>query len=156
MAYHHRRADPIRRLTPAIAALLLLFGCAGGAGTPPGAPAAPATATLRFVLLVSRHGVRAPLGSNAAIARFAAQPWPDWGVPAGNLTAHGGDAAQVMGAYYGSFYRRMGLISADCPVPKAYLYADSDQRTIVTGERIAQGMNNSCAPVVNHPPARAA
>ena len=57
-----------------------------------------------------------------------------------------------MGAYYASFYRRMGLLSADCPVQNAYLYADSDQRTIVTGQRIAQGMNSSCAPVVNHLP----
>lgn len=57
-----------------------------------------------------------------------------------------------MGAYYAFLYRRMGLLSADCPLQKAYLYTDSDQRTIVTGERIAQGMNSSCAPIVNHLP----
>jgi 4-phytase/acid phosphatase len=96
--------------------------------------------------------VRAPLGSNAEIAQFAAQSWPTWGVPAGFLTAHGGDAAQLMGEYYGSFYRRMGLLSADCPVQNVYLYSDSDERTIVTGERLAQGINSSCAPALHHLP----
>lgn len=99
------------RLTVATAAILLLFGCAGGAGTPPSTSTTlttPAASTLRFVLLVSRHGVRAPLGSNARIAEFAAQTWPTWSVQAGFLTPHGGDAVQLMGAYYASFYRRMG------------------------------------------------
>jgi 4-phytase/acid phosphatase len=57
-----------------------------------------------------------------------------------------------MGAYYASFYRRMGLLSTDCPVQNAYLYSDSDQRTIVTGERLAQGIDSSCAPTVHHLP----
>jgi len=143
----------MRFICGAFAAFLLLAACSGGgAGIPPGPSPAP-NATLRFVLLVSRHGVRSPLRPNSTIARFAAQAWPDWEVPPGNLTPHGAAAVQLMGQYYGAFYRGVGLLNATCPLQDVYLYSDSDERTVVTGQSIAQGLAGACAvPNLHHLP----
>ena len=41
------------------------------------------SATLRYALIVSRHGVRSPTWGTAQLNEYSAQPWPDWGVGTG-------------------------------------------------------------------------
>src|ERR1700677_1625323 len=44
---------------------------------------------LKFVVMVSRHGVRSPTGKPGQLNQYSAQPWPTWSVPPGYLTEHG-------------------------------------------------------------------
>ena len=84
--------------------------------------AAPASAQLLPIppgwqieraVLLSRHGVRAPLESNEEMNRFAATPWPAWQVPPGFLTPHGAELMRLMGRYYRVLYGGRGLIQAE-------------------------------------------
>lgn len=42
---------------------------------------------LRFVVIVSRHGVRSPTGKLDQLNQYSRQPWPTWSVPPGYLTS---------------------------------------------------------------------
>jgi hypothetical protein len=44
---------------------------------------------LAYVVILSRHGVRSPIATNEALKQYAAEPWPNWRVPPGELTEHG-------------------------------------------------------------------
>ena len=52
------------------------------------APIAPEE-KLRFVVIVTRHGVRSPTGKIDQLNQYSSQPWPTWTVPPGYLTEHG-------------------------------------------------------------------
>jgi 4-phytase/acid phosphatase len=116
-------------------ALLLLVAIAAPAQTPAKKPAhkpaAPA-AELKFVLIVSRHGIRPPLQPNSTLNQFSAQPWPEWEVPLGELTPHGVQAIEQMGQYLRLRYVEDGLFPpGGCPTPAdLYLYSDTDHRNI--------------------------
>src|SRR5436309_2565545 len=101
---------------------------------------------LEKVVLLSRHGVRAPTMSNDKLAEFTTRPWPTWPVPPGNLTPRGKHLATLMGAYYGALFRARGLLTADrCPSSdEIHLQADLDQRTILTGEALLDGLFPGC------------
>ena len=50
----------------------------------------PGGYTLQQVVIVSRHGIRAPLANNgSALAQATAKPWPTWNVAGGELTDRG-------------------------------------------------------------------
>lgn len=100
---------------------------------------------LRFVIM-SRHGVRAPTGTPETLARWTVSKWPDFKVPPGHLTPRGGELVQWMGAYYRDYLAEQGLFTrAGCPAQeRVYIYADVDQRTQVTAERIAGGFAPGC------------
>ena len=63
-------------------------------------PAAGAGRELKYVVIVSRHGVRSPTWDAARLNRYSAEPWPEWEVPPGNLTPHGRELIELMGSYY--------------------------------------------------------
>ncbi len=98
---------------------------------------------LRFTLIISRHGVRAPL--TPAIA-YAAQPWPEWEVPLGHLTPHGADALRQMGTYMRQDLADHGLFPASgCPVHTAiYLYSDADERNISSSRATFDAFAPAC------------
>jgi 4-phytase/acid phosphatase len=102
---------------------------------------------LERVVLVQRHGVRPPTSSNADLAKYAAEPWPQWPVAPGELTAHGAKTVALMGATLRRAYVAGGLIPArGCPAASvAAVWADqADQRTRVSGQTLAKSLAPGC------------
>jgi 4-phytase / acid phosphatase len=93
---------------------------------------------VRFVLILSRHGVRAPLDSQQDFGRFSAEAWPKWEVAPGEITPHGKEQMKLMGAYYRERYIKEGLLSGEPAkdAPAIYLRANADQRTIETARSL--------------------
>jgi len=121
--------------------LLLLIASGLSAGSAPGS-LDPAESDLRFVLILSRHGVRSPTLRIDQLARFATDPWPQWEVPPGYLTPHGRLNMELMGAYYRAYYTSQGLLSGrpDTDGSRIFFRADSDERTIASAQALAAGL----------------
>ncbi|WP_372360513.1 histidine-type phosphatase [Xanthomonas axonopodis pv. poinsettiicola] len=149
--------------TPMLAAALLA-GCASSARSAShtsvdvrthavaGAlPAAPA-AQLERVVMIFRHGVRAPLQGEAAAARYADQPWPQWSTPASLLTPRGRKAVRLSGHYLRQWLTQQGVLpAAGCPSPGAVaVWANTDQRTIDSGALLADALAPGCGLVAGH------
>src|SRR5262249_1386905 len=78
-------------------------------------PVPPGWQFERAVLII-RHGVSAPIQSNAELDAHAASPWPSWPVGPGYLTPRGFELMQLMGTYYRVLFGGRGLVqSDDCP-----------------------------------------
>lgn len=104
--------------------------------------------TLRFTLILSRHGIRPPLTAASSLDRYSADPWPQWEVPLGYLTPHGGEALRQMGAYLRQEYAHEGLLpAAGCPSSGAlYIYSDTDERNIMSSYTTLAGLEPGCTP----------
>jgi 4-phytase/acid phosphatase len=102
---------------------------------------------LKFVLVLSRHGVRPPLKSNQELRPFAAQPWPEWKVPLGYLTDHGALALTQMGAWMREVYDAEHLFEpGECPAATSvYAYADTDERNVRSTQATFEGFAPKCA-----------
>ena len=120
------------------------------------APLAPAAgqAELKYVVIVSRHGVRSPTWDTVRLNQYSAQPWPDWGVAPGELTPHGRDLVKIMGAYYREWltgarlYSRTGCQDAS----RIYIWADSEHRTVDTGRALAESLLPGCELAIHSQP----
>jgi 4-phytase/acid phosphatase len=101
---------------------------------------------LKFVVYLSRHGVRSPTGLPAEYNPYSLAPWPAWDVPPGYLTAHGYKLMKLFGAYDRMELAKEGLLSpSGCEdASKISFYADSDERTRETGKAIAEGLLPGC------------
>ena len=66
---------------------------------PSSAQALAGDAKLQLVIVLSRHGVRSPLTSQADLDKYSAAPWPTWDVAPGLLTAHGYQLMKLFGAW---------------------------------------------------------
>ncbi len=135
------------RLPATIACAAALLGGAAPAAaqsSADGAAARPA-ATLRAVVVVSRHGVRSPTNPTELLA-YTAHPWPAWEVDPGFLTPHGATLMTAFGAAYRRMYAAQGLLAAaGCPVPGAvYVWADVDERTKATARALLDGFAPGC------------
>ncbi|WP_049973846.1 histidine-type phosphatase [Azospirillum sp. B4] len=146
----------MKRLLP-----LLLIGqllAIAPAHAAPDATLAPQAAngqplTLERVVMLVRHGVRAPLDTEAAPG-LAQGEWPAWPVAPSLLTPHGAAAATLMGAYQRQWLAANGLMPAQgCPANgQVAIWTNSAERTIRTGEAMAQGMAPGCPLPVGHKP----
>jgi 4-phytase/acid phosphatase len=128
----------------AVAAALALAG-----------PAAAEALKLEAVATVMRHGVRPPTKAQPMPPGFADRPWPAWPVAPGFLTPHGADGARALGRAARKAYAARGLVTGGgCPAAGSVLiWADTDQRTVSTGEAWAQGFAPGCALPVGRAPA---
>jgi 4-phytase/acid phosphatase len=107
-----------------------------------GGAALAAEFELVSTVALSRHGVRSPIAGHPALATFAADTWPTWPVPSGDLTPRGAELAKLLGAYYREYYAAQGLFPArGCPpTGRVVAWADVDQRTLVTAQSLLDGM----------------
>ena len=107
---------------------------------------------LRFSLVLSRHGVRPPLKATSDLGIRSSDPWPEWEVPLGYLTPHGAQAIRQMGAYMRLDLAGKGLFPASgCPGNgEIYLYADVQQRTIMSTRNTFVGLEPGCEPQPVH------
>jgi len=110
-------------------------------------PAADNGQDLKFVVLVSRHGVRSPTAKPGQLDPYSRQPWPAWSVPPGYLTEHGAHLMTLFGAYDREQFAAQGLLAAaGCDdAPRIRILADSDQRTRETAKALAAGLAPACS-----------
>ena len=140
----HRRTFPAFNQIFCLGLTLL----AAGLGLSSAAFAGEPDSELKLVIMVTRHGVRSPLYTNAELGKFAAQAWPQWSVPKGILTPHGRQQMTLMGTYYRARYSAEGLLTGDATrdLPCVFFRTDSDQRTVETGRDLAAGLLPGTAP----------
>jgi 4-phytase/acid phosphatase len=126
---------------------LLTFLASFLAAQPAPLPSEPQDAELKYVVYLSRHGVRSPTEQPARYNIYSAAPWPAWDVPPGYLTAHGFKLMEIFGAYDRMELASQGLLPATgCTnADRVTFYADSDQRTRETGKALAAGLFPGCA-----------
>jgi 4-phytase/acid phosphatase len=105
------------------------------------------TEDLRFVVVVSRHGVRSPTGKLDQLNQYSTQPWPTWSVAPGYLTEHGAKLMTLFGAYDRELWTQQRLLSGTgCEdADRIAILADSDQRTRETGKALAEGIMPGCS-----------
>lgn len=111
--------------------------------------------TLEQVLVLSRHGLRAPLATGgSALAKVTPKTWPSWDTPGSYLTTRGGVLEAYFGKYLANWLDETNLVKKDgCPTEKdIYVYTNSMQRTISTGQFFAAGSYPGCDITVNHRP----
>jgi 4-phytase/acid phosphatase len=108
----------------------------------PYAPAATASPVLEKVIILQRHGVRAPTKAPADLAPSARDTWASWPVAPGELTDHGADALARMGEALHRHYARI-LPNGDCS--RVFVWADNaDQRTRQSGATMAKALAPGC------------
>jgi len=107
---------------------------------------APARLQLEYVVVITRHGVRAPAWDANRLNQYSSEPWPDWGVPAAYLTPRGRTLMTLMGSYYGQWLSSEGVVNRRTCASARYIYiwADTDQRTRETARALADGLLPKC------------
>jgi len=101
---------------------------------------------LERVVIVSRHGVRAPTKFTPQMREVTPFQWPQWDVPLGWLTPRGGQLISALGHYQRLRLADAGLLTdKTCPgVGRVAVIADTDQRTRKTGEAFLTGLAPEC------------
>jgi len=106
------------------------------------------------VVLIYRHGVRAPLADENGLAALAPAPMPTWTTPASLLTPHGAKALTLLARYQGQAWRKAGLLPTDrCPgAADLTIWTNTAARTIASGQALAAGLAPGCDVPVGHRP----
>lgn len=106
------------------------------------------------VVMIMRHGVRAPIVGEAPLDTKTGAPWPTWSVPPEHLTARGAKALEVLGRSDRRWLAGLGVLPArGCPAKgQVRIWTNTAQRTIASGEAFAQGLTPGCGTRVGHRP----
>lgn len=104
---------------------------------------APDDDQIQAVIVLARHGVRAPIESETRSGAYNAQPWPTWPVAPGVLTSHGAQALKLLGGYYRSRYPSL-LQHHSCAQSGIYVEANTTQRTIASAQAMSSGLVPEC------------
>lgn len=151
------RNTPLFRGLLAASVALAIAGCTDRGANSPQAETAAASSVeasaaqeppkLERVVMLMRHGVRPPTKPKVAPDGVADQPWPAWPVGYGELTGHGFDAVERLGAWDIAQWRQRGLLAASgCPAPgDVEVAASSKSRTQDTARALVAGMWPGCA-----------
>jgi 4-phytase/acid phosphatase len=133
---------------------LVLFAAVWVAGAGLVVAGATPSIQLRYVVIITRHGVRSPTWSSERLNQYSSEAWPEWSVPPGNLTPHGRTLMKLLGAYYREWLSGEGLLRQQgCgDVGRVYIYADNEQRTLETGRALAETLLPGCALAVHSQP----
>lgn len=139
---------------PAPGRIALLLLTAWTAGSLPAQDHPRADEQLKFVVVLTRHGVRSPTGNPDQYYAYSRAPWPQWDVPPGYLTPHGFEDMRLFGVWDRMLLAREGLLqAAGCDdAARVSIYSDSDQRTRETGKALAEGMFPGCTEPVGSLP----
>jgi hypothetical protein len=91
-------ANTSKCLAQSLILLVLLFPCAvRGQKTAQSDNPPIQEDQIQAVIVLARHGVRAPIESETRSGAYNAQPWPSWPVADGVLTPHGAEALKLPG-----------------------------------------------------------
>jgi 4-phytase/acid phosphatase len=99
---------------------------------------------LRMVIVVSRHGVRAPIESETRSSRYNTQPWPAWPVAPGVLTPNGATLMSNMGSFYRERYANLFHSQQNCS-PSIFAVANRTERTISSAQALLKGLAPTCS-----------
>lgn len=100
---------------------------------------------LSQVLIISRHGLRAPLSDNSELTSATPNKWPRWQTDAGLLTTKGGASEVFMGGYFKEWFIKTGLVEKNaCMDDSLFVYTNSMPRTIATGQFFMDGAFPGC------------
>ena len=131
-----------------LAAIAIVLASAVAAARTPDVAPVP---KLRFAVILTRHGVRSPTWTPQDLNAYSSEPWPDWGVPPGNLTARGSKLMMLFGSYYRLYFADAGLLRSNgCEdAAQVYFVADAEPRTRETASAMSAGMMPGCNPNVH-------
>jgi 4-phytase/acid phosphatase len=111
--------------------------------------ASPSPSTLKKFVILSRHGVRAPIPKKSELETWTTSLWPTWTCGnhecgSGELTPAGWALAEQMGTSYRGYLS--SLLPEQCPKPdELYFWADvTDERTRDTGLALLHGFRPAC------------
>lgn len=99
---------------------------------------------LRMVIIVSRHGVRAPIESETRSSRYNTQPWPVWPVAPGVLTPNGATLMSNMGGFYRERYANLFQGQQNCSA-SILAVANRTERTISSAQALLKGLAPECS-----------
>lgn len=104
------------------------------------------------IVMVMRHGLRAPIDGEVPAGTRTAVPWPRWPVPSEHLTPHGAAMIRLHARADRQWMVRAGIVPATgCPRPGAIrIWTNVAERTIATGDAFAQGFAPECVVPVGH------
>ncbi|WP_442678245.1 histidine-type phosphatase [Sphingomonas sp. ASY06-1R] len=136
--------------TLSIGLLVLGWGASVAAAPPRARP----TLVVDRVVMVMRHGIRAPLEGEVPDGTRTGAPWPQWPVAESRITPHGARALSIVAKADRAQLARDGLLPATgCPAPGAVrIRTNSSDRTIASGEAYAAGFAPGCTLPIAHRP----
>lgn len=142
----------IRRTLLAIATAVTLATPAFAAPRPAPATAPAPALKVERVVMVMRHGVRAPIDGEVPAGTRTAAPWPTWPVAAEQMTPHGMRAMAIRGAADRAWLAARGVVpAAGCPARGTVgVWTNVSQRTIDSGTGFVAGFAPGCDIAVGH------